>query len=163
MWPPHGHVWVTSPTRVGDVSSDCGRTTVDSSGCGVQKIFLLLSKKSAMGRKRDDDDDSVLTVDLLDPAPTETKSRSAPSRHVGANVEWTSSQDRQLANAREIALRNRRRTLTNETFRATDGIECPTKRERSADGENRTRDDETRGRAQDENEFASKGHLHIDQ
>eukprot|EP00966_Prymnesium_polylepis_P079668 1846136-Prymnesium_polylepis.1 len=64
-----------------------------------------------MGRKRDDDDDSVLTVDLLDPAPTETKSRSAPTRHVGANVEWTSSQDRQLANAREIALRNRRERL----------------------------------------------------
>ena len=65
-----------------------------------------------MGRKRDDDDaDSVLTVDLRDPAPTETKSRSAPSRHVGANVEWTSSQDRQLANAREIALRNRRERL----------------------------------------------------
>jgi hypothetical protein len=68
-----------------------------------------------MGRKRDDDEDTILTVDLVDTAPAGTKSsRSAKSsRHVGANVghEWTDSQDRQLANARQVALRNRRERL----------------------------------------------------
>eukprot|EP00966_Prymnesium_polylepis_P321618 7377924-Prymnesium_polylepis.1 len=67
-----------------------------------------------MGRKRDDDEDTVLTVDLLDPVPPGSKSsKSEPSKHAAgtANFEWTPAQDRQLKNAREVALRNRRERL----------------------------------------------------
>jgi hypothetical protein len=40
VWAPHRLVWLTSPTRVGDLSSDFGITTHDPSGCGAQKYFV---------------------------------------------------------------------------------------------------------------------------
>lgn len=83
---------------------------------GVERKNILSLSKSLMGRKRDDDEDTVLTVDLsLDPLPTEAKfsNKSAPSKHTGAavNMEWTPAQNRQLENARQVALRNRRERL----------------------------------------------------
>ena len=57
--------------------------------------------------------DTVLTIDTLDTGRDHESSRRAPTNRVSANnaTEWTSAQERQLANAREVALRNRRERL----------------------------------------------------
>ena len=71
-----------------------------------------------MVRRRDDDESTVLTIDTLDPSPTEHEpSRRASTTNRASRVsadyaaEWTPAQERQLANAREVALRNRRERL----------------------------------------------------